>query len=180
MNDIKCKMIQDLIILYVDDVLSDESKIEIEDHIKECKECREYLRVVKNEDKIELKSKVIELDNELIENSGEIIINKIKRYQDKIKYTLLIFSTIIAVFSISLFRGIWSTIPFIIIIPLVLRTLYNDSRVIFATAIITQLIVGLYSEGFSYAIVTMPFIIICISGGLVMRSLAKVLVDRRG
>ena len=39
---IKCEVIQDLLPLYVDDVLSDESRKLVEEHLAECDECRKY------------------------------------------------------------------------------------------------------------------------------------------
>ena len=40
--DIKCEVIKDLLPLYVDEVVSDESRSLIEEHLKECSGCREY------------------------------------------------------------------------------------------------------------------------------------------
>ena len=50
MADIKCAVVKDLIPLYVDDVVSEDSKIMIEKHMKGCKECSDYYRKLKESD----------------------------------------------------------------------------------------------------------------------------------
>lgn len=49
MKNTSCEIIKDLIPLYVDDVCSEESKILVEEHLVECKECRKYLDSLKGE-----------------------------------------------------------------------------------------------------------------------------------
>ena len=41
---IRCEVIRDLLPLYVDDIVSDESRRLIEEHIAECEDCRAYLK----------------------------------------------------------------------------------------------------------------------------------------
>ena len=41
-SDIKCEVIRDLLPLYVDEVVSDESRALIEEHLKKCSGCKEY------------------------------------------------------------------------------------------------------------------------------------------
>src|SRR5690625_2528902 len=43
MKIVSCEVIQDLIPLYVEDMLSEESKMLVESHLNECEECREYM-----------------------------------------------------------------------------------------------------------------------------------------
>lgn len=45
----KCKVIQDLLPLYIDGLTSEESNKEIEKHLKTCKECRECCQEMKGE-----------------------------------------------------------------------------------------------------------------------------------
>ena len=44
-----CHIIQDLLPLYVDDVLSEESKKFVEEHLKECEYCREMFNQMNHE-----------------------------------------------------------------------------------------------------------------------------------
>ena len=48
----QCKIVQDLLPLYVDKVSSDESNELIEAHLKECDECNKVLNILKNEEKV--------------------------------------------------------------------------------------------------------------------------------
>jgi len=45
--NIKCEVIKDLLPLYVDGVASEESRALIEDHLKECEDCRQYLELLR-------------------------------------------------------------------------------------------------------------------------------------
>ena len=47
--NIKCEVIKDLLPLYVDGVVSEESRALIEEHLKECEDCREYLRLLQED-----------------------------------------------------------------------------------------------------------------------------------
>ena len=70
----KCNVIRDLLPLYIDEVVSDESRQLIEDHLKECPECRAYLD--------ELRAGLPALEND--ENAAEYaqearVLRRIKR-----------------------------------------------------------------------------------------------------
>lgn len=45
----KCKIIEDLLPLYVEDMVSEDTKIFIENHIENCDDCKEKLKSLKNE-----------------------------------------------------------------------------------------------------------------------------------
>lgn len=47
MKVVSCEVIQDLIPLYVEDMLSEDSKKLVETHLDECEECREYLETLR-------------------------------------------------------------------------------------------------------------------------------------
>ena len=47
MADITCEVIKDLLPLYVDEVLSDDSRKIVEEHLRSCKECAEYYENLK-------------------------------------------------------------------------------------------------------------------------------------
>lgn len=46
MNHLSCKIIQDLLPLYCDDVCSEESRLLIQSHIQSCEKCKEELRLM--------------------------------------------------------------------------------------------------------------------------------------
>ena len=41
MGELKCHIVRDLLPLYQDGLLSEESRLDIEEHLKECADCRE-------------------------------------------------------------------------------------------------------------------------------------------
>ena len=47
--NIKCEVIRDLLPLYADGVASEESRALIEEHLKECADCREYLKLLQED-----------------------------------------------------------------------------------------------------------------------------------
>jgi hypothetical protein len=63
MKQVSCDVIQDLIPLYVEDMLSEDSKILVETHLDECEECREYLNELQEITSIPLEADVKPLRN---------------------------------------------------------------------------------------------------------------------
>jgi predicted anti-sigma-YlaC factor YlaD len=49
MKDIKCTIIQDLLPLYVDEVVSDDSKEMVEAHLQQCEHCQKEYEAMKQE-----------------------------------------------------------------------------------------------------------------------------------
>ena len=45
----ECKIVQDLLLGYVDDVLNEESKKVVEKHLSECDMCQKRLKDIKND-----------------------------------------------------------------------------------------------------------------------------------
>lgn len=74
-NNVPCALVRDLAPLYAEDLVSDESREELETHIQECEECRAYYdRVTKDmecEKMEEIRQETMEID----------YMKKIRRYQ---------------------------------------------------------------------------------------------------
>lgn len=49
MDKMNCNVIGDLLPLYADDVVSEDTKALVEEHLAECAECKETLNTIKNE-----------------------------------------------------------------------------------------------------------------------------------
>ena len=49
MKEINCNIIRDILPLYVDDVVSDDTKKMVEEHLKNCEECSKEVELMKNE-----------------------------------------------------------------------------------------------------------------------------------
>lgn len=52
MNEINCNVIQDILPLYIDGVVSEDTKVLVEAHLKECESCRHYAESMRQEVKI--------------------------------------------------------------------------------------------------------------------------------
>ena len=72
----KCEIIKDLLPSYVDELTSEESNEEIEEHLKHCSECNDYLKGIKKEIEVEKmeKDKNIEIFIKLRQKTVQIII----------------------------------------------------------------------------------------------------------
>ena len=98
MDKISCAVIKDLLPLYVDEVLSEDSCKLVKSHIATCNDCKEYYESMKNTDYL--------INNEKNNNEKEVI-KKIRR-KINIKKISLICLTAVVVISIAIgtFYGI--------------------------------------------------------------------------
>lgn len=71
---IECEVIQDILPLYAEDIVSDESRKLIESHLKDCSDCQQELAAMQNEDEIPLDI-----------NSNGLKLVKEKLFKDKFK-----------------------------------------------------------------------------------------------
>lgn len=169
-TNIDCSVVKDLIPLYVDDLASNETKKIINSHLENCEDCSEYLSLVSYDEHIDVKLE----DNDL-EKSGEKIVKEIKKSQDRIKYTFIIFSMIVAVSNGWLSKGFMSTIPLIIVIPFILTLFFNETKVILITAIAINLILSIATNSLDFGLVSTPFLIVAVlSGTLLGKSLKTI------
>lgn len=165
MSKLKCSIVEDLMPLYIEDLLSEETKKEIELHLDECEDCKEVYDELKKgvnlgyEKKIDLKEdeyKKLKIDT----------LDSIKNYLNKIKYILIIFSMAVSVGISILGNGFLSTIPWIIIIPFVLGLLYKENMLIIATALIFNILFNIVLQS-AYAIIfDSIYILLCTGAGL--------------
>ena len=59
---IECKIVEDLLFGYVDKTLNDESKKLVENHLKECIDCKEKLNEILEDNKLNEKMQQKEID----------------------------------------------------------------------------------------------------------------------
>lgn len=88
-----CKIIQDLLPNYIEKLTNEESNIFIQEHLKECKECRTIL---------ENMQKDLEID---VQKQEKGKVNYIKKYNKKLKVLKIILLIIITVFIIRTSRN---------------------------------------------------------------------------
>lgn len=75
---LKCEVIRDLLPLYIDECCSDESRRLVEEHLKECDECRQLLCAMTQEVGIDVEEKNIE-EEELLKSGKSVIEREVKR-----------------------------------------------------------------------------------------------------
>lgn len=92
MNKKDCKIVQDLLPNYIDNLTTKESNEFIENHIKECEECNKVLENMKKDLKIN--------DNK----KEKKVINFIKKYNKKMRILKLILISIVILYILSLGR----------------------------------------------------------------------------
>lgn len=168
MNDISCSIVRDLMPLYIEGLTSEATNEFIDNHMKTCDECRMYLNDITQDTEINIK-----ISEEKILDSGEVVINKIKKSQDRIKYTFIIFSILVAVINSILGKGLMATIPLIVVVPCVLKTFYDEDRVILITSIISQLVIAIATDNLEFGLFMLPMNVICVSSGLALGKFIK-------
>ena len=167
MSKLKCSIVEDLMPLYIEDLLSEETKKEIELHLDECEDCKEVYDELKKGVNLEY-----EKNMDLKEDEYEEL-NSIKNYLNKIKYILIIFSMAVSVGISILGHGFLSTIPWIIIIPFVLGLLYKENMLIIATALIFNILFNIILQKPDYIIFTSIYILLCTGAGLFLADSIK-------
>ena len=88
----KCKVIQDLLPNYIEDLTSKETNLIIEEHIKECDKCKEIYESMK--------------ENEKHEENENKKVNLLKKVKNKIKILKIIIILFLAVFIVVVLRRI--------------------------------------------------------------------------
>ena len=165
MSKLKCSIVEDLMPLYIEDLLSEETKKEIELHLDECEDCKEVYDELKKGVNLEYE-KNMDLKEDEYEELKTDTLDSIKNYLNKIKYILIIFSMAVSVGISILGNGFLSTIPWIIIIPFVLGLLYKENMLIIATALIFNILFNIVLQS-AYAIIfDSIYILLCTGAGL--------------
>lgn len=114
-----CDVIQDLITLYVDELTSESSKGLVEEHIKECHQCKMFLESIKEEENIDL------IDECELNSRAEIdLVMKIKESLIKSKVLFVIIGAILGI----IFSAGENMINGFIVIPLVGALIYIVTR----------------------------------------------------
>ena len=95
-----CSLIEDLLPLYVEDMVTETSKKEIEEHLKECDRCSEILRSIKEENKFFTNEELFERETN---DNREKEIKCIKNIKRKIVINIIITMLITAITIIAIF-----------------------------------------------------------------------------
>ena len=165
MSKLKCSIVEDLMPLYIEDLLNEETKKDIELHLDECEDCKEVYDELKKGVNLEYE-KNMDLKEDEYEELKTDTLNSIKNYLNKIKYILIIFSMAVSVGISILGNGFLSTIPWIIIIPFVLGLLYKENMLIIATALIFNILFNIVLQSAYAMIFDSIYILLCTGAGL--------------
>ena len=85
MSKLKCSIVEDLMPLYIEDLLNEETKKDIELHLDECEDCKEVYDELKKGVNLEYE-KNMDLKEDEYEELKTDTLNSIKNYLNKIKY----------------------------------------------------------------------------------------------
>ena len=96
MSKLKCSIVEDLMPRYIEDLLNEETKKDIELHLDECEDCKEVYDELKKGVNLEYE-KNMDLKEDEYEELKTDTLNSIKNYLNKIKYILIIFSIAVSV-----------------------------------------------------------------------------------
>ena len=172
MSKLKCSIVEDLMPLYIEDLLNEETKKDIELHLDECEDCKEVYDELKKGVNLGYEKK-IDLKEDEYENLKTDTLDSIKNYLNKIKYILIIFSMAVSVGISILGNGFLSTIPWIIIIPFLLGLLYKENIFIISTALIFNILFNIILQKSDYIIFNSIFILLWTAVGLFLASSIK-------
>ena len=83
MSKLKCSIVEDLMPLYIEDLLNEETKNDIELHLEECEDCKEVYDELKKGVNLEYEKNMDLKDDEYEELKTDTL-NSIKNYLNKI------------------------------------------------------------------------------------------------
>ncbi len=154
----KCEMIKDLLPLYEEDLVSEQTKQEIEEHLKSCANCSSIY---------EPPLPKIEVPINEQEKKG---LKQLKRMLTGQQYFAIFISLIVAVYLfLQPLAGI-DTIPWIVLIPFCLTLLYRQPKNIFYMLLIMMICLMIATKQVAYWIVMFLQIFILSGCGIALAS----------
>lgn len=169
MDKLKCNIVGDLMPLYIEGLLSEDTMKEVKEHLKDCENCKRIYNELKEDISLSCE-KNMDLEEGEYEKLKTDTLDSIKNYLNKIKYILIIFSIAVSVGISLLGNGFLSTIPWIIIIPFVLRFLYKENLVIILTALMFTVIFNVVLRSEDAIIFDFIYILLCTVAGVFLAS----------
>ena len=76
MSKISCNVIQDIMPLYVDEIVSEDTKKLVEEHLKECEDCRKEMEKMRAKIILPNKKKINQAEKELFQKLKHRLINR--------------------------------------------------------------------------------------------------------
>ncbi|MBS3201631.1 zf-HC2 domain-containing protein [Turicibacter bilis] len=154
----KCEMIKDLLPLYEEDLVSEQTKKEIEEHLKSCANCSSLYRAPLPKIEVPINEQ---------EKKG---LKQLKRMLTRQQYFAVFISLILAVYLfLQPLAGI-DTIPWIVLIPFCLTLLYQQPKKIFYMLLVMMLCLMITTKQVAYCIVMFLQIFIFSTCGVALAS----------
>ena len=142
MNNI-CKIIEDLLPLYIEGLTNEESTLFIEDHLSSCDKCSNVFDGMK--DDLIIKSPIT--SNQIIENKALSVTKIISKYQNILKLALCSIIILFAVVICSLPITFFNTLALIVFAPFVCRLLYGRNSPLLLVSTVCAFIGGTIVAG---------------------------------
>ncbi|MCI6277207.1 MAG: zf-HC2 domain-containing protein [Clostridium sp.] len=143
-----CNVIKDLIPLKIEGLLSNDSDNLVEEHLKECEDCRKYYASVKHD------YEMVDRKEEQEEGMEELV-RKISKYQKNIKLGVICIALLLSSIIVGGDVQFLSTFPVLILVPFVCRWFYNKTIVIILLTIPCSILGGALKGNTSF----IPFLI---------------------
>ena len=165
MSKIPCSLIEDIMPLFLESLISEDTSNIVHEHIGHCSECQKVYEMHK-----ESIQNPISPNKEEIDRIGSKIVHKIKRNRDREKYIIIVFSMFLSIGMTYYASGFISTIPLVLIISFGLMALYKDGVSVFLAALISSIIIGITQP--YLVIFVLPVVLINTSAGILCSKLS--------
>lgn len=159
----KCDVIQDLMPLYEENLVSEETKREIENHVAHCQSCTTFFQ----------NSTLSPIEVEFSEEDADAqkTFLKLKLIQEQ--YFVILIGLGIAVYSFLFSLNGFDSVPWILFIPFGLMLLYGDVKKIVLTVVLMTLVFAAVLEELWYGIWMLPLVLWCSGSGMWLATFKK-------
>ena len=128
-----CSMIRDLLPLYEEKLVQDETRRQIEAHLEDCSQCRAFYETARKE-----LSLPVEPPTTQKEKTGMRLMRKL----NSVKYFTVLFAMAIAVWNTFCTRGAMSLIPLAILLPFAVTLLFRSPIFTLSTGAVFAFLAG--------------------------------------
>lgn len=174
-----CKIVEDLLPLYIENLTNEENTSMIENHLNECESCKE----IYNEMKGEINSSISKKDKTVEENT-KVIIGIISKYQSVLKFALSFFIMLFGTLIISAGVPFLNSFPLLIIAPIICTFIYRNNIgllvISFIVAIIGgYIVVGAWDQIIFVSLGQFLLMVFSIVSGVLIRSIIDIRKDNK-
>ena len=166
MKQVNCNMIQDLLPLYQEGLVSKQTKKEIEAHLRECPQCCSIHE--KNQQILPNQNNIIFNASQDKERNASALLKKIQKSQNSTWYFTVILSMLVANYFTLFFQGWIGFIPYLVLIPFILTLLFHRYKAILIFGAIEFLMISTLQTHIITGIIGLPFFFFCTGSGIML------------